>query len=404
MSEDYLLLCADVRAKLYAAAYEELKPIATELLTLLNVEEATRAKTLSVFEEYISKTSKEEDGGIATLTHLSERLKLKTKTVVTEPDSAKADSAKESSTVKGSVSGTYMFRKDFKISGQIDLKSGISFTSYRRQVEDGVKKGYKEGEVIEGIIRAITPQNNLRSYLEGRPLLQLSDINSLIRSYYKEKTATELYQTLSNLTQDIKESPQEFVFRALDLRQKVLFASKEKHSGMNYDQELVQNMTLHAVLTGLKDDNIRQGFEPTLLRKGITDEELILALNSVTSRELERKSKMDRKTVKVQQVETASVEKEQQEKKPTREGMLNSEIKALRAEFDLLKHEVSKSNSVATSSVENKKKPIRQCKWCEEKGMSGKCDHCFKCGSSEHFSRGCRQRNVSHQGNSQGLH
>lgn len=53
-----------------------------------------------------------------------------------------------------------MFRKDFKISGQIDLKSGISFTSYRRQVEDGVKKGYKEGEIIEGIIRAITPQNN----------------------------------------------------------------------------------------------------------------------------------------------------------------------------------------------------------------------------------------------------
>lgn len=152
-----------------------------------------------------------------------------------------------------------MFRNGFKISGQIDVKNGISFSSYRRQVEDGLTMCYKESEIIEGVIRAISPQKSLRSYLDGRPLLQLADANSLNRSYYKEKLQQNYTKTKAIWLK--KETPQDFVFRALDLRQKVLLASKEKQSGMNYDQDLVQNMTMHAILTGLKDEITRQGVE-----------------------------------------------------------------------------------------------------------------------------------------------
>ena len=72
MSEEFLILCADVRAKLYGCTIEELKPTALEFLLLFDVTKATRAKTLSVFEELISKVTKEEDGGIAKLTTLSD--------------------------------------------------------------------------------------------------------------------------------------------------------------------------------------------------------------------------------------------------------------------------------------------------------------------------------------------
>lgn len=77
MAEEYLSLCADVRAKLYGATYEELKPVAEEVLPLLDVGGLTRANVLAVFEDYIFTASKKEDGGIPCLKEFSEKLKLK---------------------------------------------------------------------------------------------------------------------------------------------------------------------------------------------------------------------------------------------------------------------------------------------------------------------------------------
>ena len=408
MSEEFLILCADVRAKLYGCTIEELKPAALEVLPLFDVTKATRAKTLSVFEELISKVTKEEDGGIAKLTTLSDKLKVKVKpTESATKETVKVEVKEESKSDSGTketaskVVGTYSFRKDFKILGQLgDPKTCLSFTSFRRQVEDGQGKGYKDSEIIEGIIRAIQPQNKLRSYLEGRPSLDLHKVISIIRSYYKEHTATELYQQLSTLAQETRKTPQDFLFRALDLRQRVIFASKEKTgSAMTYDDKLVQSMTLHALSTGMKDENIRHSFDITLAKEGVSDEELISALNTITAREQERHSKLDRKGTRVNQIETTD-DKEVKEKKPFTEGKLNADLKALKAEVDQLRQEMGKRNPQPMGpDQERKKRTFRQCRWCEENKSSSKCDHCFKCGSSEHFSRGCRQKNSTQQEN-----
>ena len=377
MSEEFLILCADVRAKLYGCTIEELKPAALEFLPLFDVTKATRAKTLSVFEELISKVTKEEDGGIAQLTMLSDKLKVKVKpTESVTKETVKVEVKEESKSDSGTketaskVVGTYSFRKDFKILGQLgDPKTCLSFTSFRRQVEDGQGKGYKDSEIIEGIIRAIQPQNKLRSYLEGRPSLDLHKV-----------------------------TPQDFLFRALDLRQRVIFASKEKTgSAMTYDDKLVQSMTLHALSTGMKDENIRHSFDITLAKEGVSDEELISALNTITAREQERHSKLDRKGTRVNQIETTD-DKEVKEKKPFTEGKLNADLKALKAEVDQLRQEMGKRNPQPMGpDQERKKRTFRQCRLCEENKSSGKCDHCFKCGSSEHFSRGCRQKNSTQQ-------
>ncbi|RXN10300.1 hypothetical protein ROHU_030878 [Labeo rohita] len=64
--------------------------------------------------------------------------------------------------------------------------------------------------------------------------------------------------------QDSKETPQNFLIRVLDLRQKILFASQEAESSLKYDPILVQNMFLHTVLTGLQNDYIRGDLKPYL--------------------------------------------------------------------------------------------------------------------------------------------
>jgi hypothetical protein len=119
------------------------------------------------------------------------------------------------------------WRKDFKIYGQITETGGLSFVSLIRQLETGLEKGFSTSEIMEGIIRAIHPSVKLRSYFEGRPDLTLPTLRRIIRSHFQEKTPTELYQQLCNLAQGPKEEANDFLMRALDLRQKVVFSAKE---------------------------------------------------------------------------------------------------------------------------------------------------------------------------------
>lgn len=64
--------------------------------------------------------------------------------------------------------GSVNVHKDFKIYGQIDSKSGISYTRLIRQIEAGLKKGHSENDIIDGVICAVIPVSSLRSYLDGR--------------------------------------------------------------------------------------------------------------------------------------------------------------------------------------------------------------------------------------------
>ena len=59
--------------------------------------------------------------------------------------------------------------KEFKIHGGF-VASGdapISYSNLKFQLEDGKEQGYKDKELISGVIRAIKPNSKLRNYLES---------------------------------------------------------------------------------------------------------------------------------------------------------------------------------------------------------------------------------------------
>ena len=99
---------------------------------------------------------------------------------------------------------TSALRRQFKISGQIgepEQKDKISFSSLARQIQTGLSQGYDESEIVDGVIRSITPGMVLRSYLKTYKELTLDWLKKILRSHYGAKNTSELYQVLASLSE-----------------------------------------------------------------------------------------------------------------------------------------------------------------------------------------------------------
>ena len=212
-----------------------------------------------------------------------------------------------------------LLRREFKISGTIGQPgetNKLNFISLVHQIEGALAKGYSEVEVNEAIIRSISPGLPLRSFLECTPDLPLSKLRKILRSHYREKSSTELYKALSTLTQAPNEDAQAFLFRALELRQRVIFTCKEADSKIKYDQSLIQNLFLHSIETGLRDESVRSKLRPFLQNQAIPDDELIAEMNVIFSEEQEREANWGRRARSIPLVEWKISPKLHQPKSP----------------------------------------------------------------------------------------
>ena len=122
--------------------------------------------------------------------------------------------------------------------------------------------------------------------------LTLAKLRHTLRAHYKQKSGTELYQELTTMCQSPKETHQDFLIRALDLRQQVHFVSQAEGGTVKYESSLVHPLFLHAIETGLQDEAVRNKLRPFLQKAEFTDEELMEQINVVVSEESERKGKL----------------------------------------------------------------------------------------------------------------
>lgn len=262
---------------------------------------------------------------------------------------------------------------------------------------------------------------------------------------------------LTSECQGNKETPQNFLMRVLDLRQKILFASQEAESGLKYDPALVQSMFLHTVLTSLKSDSIKVDMQPFLLDTKTTDETLLEKLNIAWANEAERQKKrktsVQHTTTVVHAVQSCG---ETIDKKPNAvQGVPKSssnvltELKELRTdvaslktlsaeiahiresvqrpaftspqyplpaqkvpERDLVQCQVQPCWPSPTTHQMRVNTPFqphymrqqyyvpptrsqaRKCFSCQQQRTEERCLHCFRCGSGEHFQAGCRIRGI----------
>ena len=166
--------------------------------------------------------------------------------------------------------------KDFKISGCIGgsgEKDKLSYTSLAYQIQNGRKAGYSNDEICADVIKSIAPGNHLRSYLESKFSLNVSSIIQIVRSHFSEKDSSSTLTEMSNSVQSVNESTYEFIMKLMSKREKVLILAKEEDCP--YNGTLVQRRFLHAISTGIRNNNIRNDLCHVLQNINISDEHLL---------------------------------------------------------------------------------------------------------------------------------
>jgi hypothetical protein len=81
----------------------------------------------------------------------------------------KVNSSVNASVIEVPSSTRALLRRDFKVSGQIGepgQAEKLTYISLNHQIESGLKRKYTEDEIVDAVIRAISPHTSLRSYIE----------------------------------------------------------------------------------------------------------------------------------------------------------------------------------------------------------------------------------------------
>ena len=317
-------------------------------------------------------------------------------------------------------------RREFKICGQIGesgQKEKLSYLSLIRQMEMGTEKGHTETEIVEAVIRAVSPGLPLRDMLEIKRGLTLTSLLTILKGHYKVDSSTELYHQLINISQDPRETPLNFVFRAIELKDKLLWKAANEENEEQYSSSIIQRKFLRSVETGLLNDAVKFHILPHLRDVNTTDEELIQRVNEAAKVENERQEKRKRvnafKNPKVQEVQSEiQTDSTLVQSPPTpKESSVSVAVKTVKGKEtktdsvnaqQLVEELRTEMKQMFLTVMETSRRPPgprqreKGCQKCREEGVGENCSHCFKCGQEGHLSRGCRVQRAS-SGNGQGL-
>ena len=268
-------------------------------------------------------------------------------------------------------------RRELKFTGTIGgEKDSLNWLSILSQVNEA-RPNYSENEIIAAIKRAAVASSPIRTYLEARSGNSLKDTLKFIRQYLKEKDPSDLLQELGASFQQEEEEATKFLTRLIAMREKLTLMAKEDGK---ISEEHIYSTYVRAVITGLSNATVRYRIE-ALLRARVDDADVIKEINSVTSEEVERRTK--KFSAKAARVTAASAQVE----KSSDMLVLTENMKALAEQVQAIQKELA-TNKQKTWRPAYKRQLIHGCSACKQKGELY-CRHCWNCGKDDHMYGNC---------------
>lgn len=284
------------------------------------------------------------------------------------------------------------WRPPLKFTGQYGKTDDWSeFTSLKRAIDKAIKKEppYEEEDIVEAALKSITAGTDLRKFLDGTPDLTLDLLIESLRSFYMEPDEKDLMRNLTKLRQGREEDAQRFVMRGLDLVHQ--FGSKKKS---RVSESMAYEMLLESLETGFLNDNITHRMLPYLQNHKTSEKELLSAIKRAKKSEIDRKSKFDTRSARVNEV---FVEDDRAI------AAVLAKVEGIGADVAEVKQfvgNVKQQQLEGDQDKENtdpadKPKVIYGCKSCKAKGINRNCKHCFICEKDTHKAENCPDKKSS---------
>lgn len=122
----------------------------------------------------------------------------------------------------------------------------------------------------------------------------VAELRGILQSHLGEKNGTELFQDLMCAKQHDHETPQQFWYRVIGMKQWVLLESKQPGTGTKYRPDSVQGVFLHTVYQGIghRHSDFCRELKLLLSNHTVYDEAILKYVMHVTSDESERRRRL----------------------------------------------------------------------------------------------------------------
>ena len=194
------------------------------------------------------------------------------------------------------------WRVPLKIIGQFGKTNDANeLISLKRQIVAARQKDppYEDSEIVEAVIRSVTAGTHLRRFLETAPNLTLDLLVETLGSWYIEADEKDLLHELTTLRQKNDEDAQTFVMRGLDITHQI---RSKKSSSKKISKSMVNEMLLESLETGFTSETMRNRMRPFLQDPSLDEKDLLRAVARAVKAERDRKSKFEKRTVKVNEI------------------------------------------------------------------------------------------------------
>lgn len=304
-------------------------------------------------------------------------------------------------------------RRQLKIVGIIgDVKDNksINYINLTSQVADAKASKYTDDEIARAIKKAISASSHLRTYFDTTEKMELSKMLGMLRDFYQEKSASELFVELGQLCQNPQEKSTDFLLRAMQTRQRTTAAAVAE--GDLYNDKLVQGTFIRTVKTGLREESIRAQLAPHLSQGKTVEDSVLLRETNLADLEYEEKTKKQKRERKVTVAQaTTSAPSFDEALRPILEGMTTLQRRmdemqtrgATATTSNNYQRESSSNSNLGyrpssnSPSVSYRRPAYRnsgqgrnswRCENCRRDDLQG-CWHCFNCGAKGHRASEC---------------
>ena len=349
------------------------------------------------------------DGSSATV-----KTKPDTPITLATPAVTKPKPEAASTSASQNVNGQTMVRvdqirlnKDFKLGGTVGgSKNSLGYGTIYYRMMEGLSNGWKEKEIMAGVVNAFQAESELGQWFVGHPELEWNEFLEILRNHFQLENYGWMLMNLGKEFQKPNEEAIGFAYRMTRLRDDILVVAA--HENAVVERKMVQERCLHGLLVGLRSNTIRMELRQVLSDQSIKDTVLFREVTAASKREKEyQEMHEEQQEVQVNSTNTKSNKKktasaaamdatvddktslailQQLEKLATSNEQLCAQMKKREDEMSNMKNEFEQLKK----KVGNNRGPPK-CPVCQVSGA--RCFHCAHCGKDGHKIKDCPEKN-----------